>query len=265
MQTRILGLVGVRSALALLCVLSGGAALAQGGSAGAQDGGNAGSASVSKFADMKVSVDATGERLVVLIPKLLKSVGADFSIDADIKNALLSSHLTNVKLQTALDTLMRVSDIPVQYKFEKGLYHFSKRIDPLPEVPLPPKPQPPGESVLPPPPTTVQDDIDVHNVQTYDLLRVLNGLFGVPVAIDPGGDNGRLAGRRLDSGGSAVGQGSANSHGSTSSSSIGSGGIGGNSGSFGTSTNGSGSSSQNGSSGGILNIFGHPIRIGNGH
>ena len=263
MQTRILGLVGVRSALTLLCVMSGGVALAQ--ASGTQDGGAAGSSNTSKYADMKVSVDATGERLVVLIPKLFKSVGAEFSIDADVKNALLSSHLTNVKLQTVLDVLLRTSDIPVQYKVEKDVYHFSKRVDPLPEAP-PAKPQRPSEPVLPPPPTIVQDDVDVHNVQTYDLLRVLNGLFGVPVAIDPGGDNGRLNGHRLDSGGSsAVGQGSANSHGSTSSGSIGSGGIGGSSGSFGTSANGSGASSQSGSGGAILNIFGHPIRIGNGH
>ncbi|MCW3099579.1 MAG: hypothetical protein JWL77_5197 [Chthonomonadaceae bacterium] len=253
MQTRILGRIGTRSVLALLCVMSGGAALAQAGSAGMPGDGSAGSAGASKFAEMKVSVDASSERLVVVIPKLLKSVGADFIIDSDIKNAILSSHLTNVKLQTALDTLLRVSDIPVQYTFEKGAYHFSKRVEPVPETPLP-KPQPPGEPVLPPLPTTVEEVVDVHNVQTYDLLRVLNGLFGVPVAIDPGGDNGALDGHRTDSGGSStLGQGTDTGHGSVSSGSI----LGG--------RNGRGS--QNGSTGGgmVINAFGHLFRIGNGH
>jgi hypothetical protein len=253
MQTRILGLVGTRSALALLCVMSGGAALAQAGSAGMPGDGSAGSAGASKFAEMKVSVDASSERLVVVIPKLLKSVGAEFIIDSDIKNAVLSSHLTNVKLQTALDTLLRVSDIPVQYTFEKGIYHFSKRVDLPPETP-PTKPQPPGEPVLPPLPTTVEDVVDVHNVQTYDLLRVLNGLFGVPVAIDPGGDNGALDGHRIDSGGaSTLGQGTDTGHGSVSSGSI----FGGRGRSFQTGSTGSG--------GMVINAFGHLFRLGNGH
>ena len=189
MQTHNLRQVGCRSALALLWVLSGGAALAQAGTPGTSGDGGAESSGASKFSEMKVSVDTTGGRLIVVIPPIMKSVGADFTIDADVKNAIVASHLTNVKLQTALDSLLRVSDIPVQVKFEKGVYHFSKRVDPIPEV-LPVLPLNPGESVLPPPPTVAQSEVDVHNVQTYDLLRVLNGLFGVPIEIDPTQDTG---------------------------------------------------------------------------
>ena len=232
--------------MALLWVMSGGAALAQAGSAGMPGAGSgAGSSGASKFADMKVSVDATSERLVVVIPRLLKSVGAEFSIDTDVKNALLSSHVANVKLQTALDVLMRVSDIPVQYTVEKGVYHFSKGVAPLPEAP-PVTPQPPGESVLPPPPTTVQEDVDVHNVQTFDLLRVLNGLFGVPVTIDPNGDDGSRSGRAHSNGSGGLGQGSVTTGGNASSGSI-----------------GTGSGRQTGSGGTTLNLFGHYIRLGN--
>ena len=146
----------------------------------------------SKFAEMKVSIDADDGRLVVVVPKLMQSVNAEFTIDAEVKDALVSSHLSKVKLHTVLDVLMRVSSIPVQYTFEKGLYHFSKKVDLPPEAP-PPTPRLPDEPLLPPPPTTQTEDVDIHNVQTFDLLRVLNGLFGVPVSIEPSED--RAAGR----------------------------------------------------------------------
>ena len=242
MQTHRLGRVGTLSALALLLTMSGGAALAQGGSSGMPDGG-AGSSDASKCLDMKVSVDATGERLVVLIPKLLKDVGAEFSIDSDVKNAHLSSHLSNVKLQTVLDVLLRTSDIPVQYTLEKGVYHFTKRVEPLPEAP-PAKPQRPNEPLLPPPPTSVQEDVDVHNVQTFDLVRVLNGLFGIHATIDPYGDSGPP--RPHSGGNSGVGQGSISTGGGGSSRTIG-----GNNG------------HQNGSGGTVVNLFGHYIRFNN--
>ena len=181
--------VGSGSALAVLWVISGGAAAAQEGSAGAPDGGGKGSPAASKFAEMKVSIDVDRGRLVEVVPKLMKSVGAEFSIDADVKDALVSSHLTNVKLQTVLDVLLRVSTIPVQVTLEKGVYHFSKKPELPPEAP-PPTPRAPAEPLLPPLPTTAEDGIDVHNVQTFDLLRVLNGVFGIPVSIDPSGDTG---------------------------------------------------------------------------
>lgn len=249
MQTRILGLVGSTGAFALLGVISGGAALAQAGPTGMPGNGSAGSPEAFQFAERKVSIDTDGARLVVVIPKLLKSVGADFVIDSDVKDAIVSSHLTNVKLQTALDVLMRVSDIPVQYKFEKGAYRFSKRVE-LPAASASPQSLPPGEPVLPPLPTTLQEEIDIHNVQTFDLLRVLNGLFGIPVDIDPTGDDSGLSGHATASGSSgALGQGTFTSRGSASSGSI-----------------GGGHSSQNGSGGVIVNVFGHPIRLGNlGH
>jgi hypothetical protein len=247
MQTHRSGRIRTLSALALLLVMSGGSALAQAGSSGMPDGGG-GSSGASKFLEMKVSVDATGERLVVVIPKLLKSVGAEFSIDADVKNALLSSHLSNVKLQTVLDVLLRTSDIPVQYTLEKGVYHFSKRVEPPPEA-SPTKPLLPNEPILPPPPTIAQGDVDVHNVQTYDLLRVLNGLFGIPVAIDPTGD-GSASRPSQSSGYGSLGQGSISTGGSQSGNSIGT-------------RRGNQNGNQNGSGGAVMNIFGHYIRLNN--
>ncbi len=255
MQTHRLVSAGCRGTLALLWVMSGSAAIAQAGSSGMPPDGSAGSAGASKYLEMKVSIDATSERLVVVIPKLMKSVGAEFSIDSEINNAHLSSHLSNIKLQTALDVLLRTSDILVQYTLEKGVYHFSKRSEPLPEAPPPPKPTSPAESVLPLPPTTVQEDVDVHNVQTYDLLRVLNGLFGVPVSIDPssassGRDHGAPNYPNL-------GKGTDTGHGSVGSNSLG----GRRNSQFGG-QNGSGS----GSGGLIVNVFGHSVRLGNpGH
>lgn len=249
MQTRILGWIGTHSLLTLLCVVSGGAAKAHAGQAGMPGDGSAGSSGASKFAEMKVSVDTVGGRLIVVIPPIMKSIGADFTIDADVKNAIVASHLTNVKLQVALDSLLRVSDIPVQVKFEKGVYHFSKRVDPIPEV-LPQPPLNPGESVLPPPPTTVEGDVDVRNVQTYDLLRVLNGLFGVPIAIDPSRDPGNHAQGAPTYPG--LGQGTDTGHGNVSSN-----GIGGNrSIQYGNQSNRDGSN---------VTLFGHTFHFNNIH
>jgi hypothetical protein len=183
----------MRSAVTLLLALSGGAALAQGPPPGTSEGGSTTSSGASRFSEMKVSIDVERGRLVTVVPTLLKSIGAEYVIDAEVKNAVVSSHLTNVKLQTALDTLLRVSDIPVKYTFEKGAYHFSLKVEPPPK-PAPPAMPIPGESVLPPPPDIVEDVVDVHNVQTFDLVRVLHDLLGLPAGIDPtfgeGGSSG---------------------------------------------------------------------------
>lgn len=255
MQTQLLGRLGTRSALALLCVLSGSLALAQAPSTGApgsaaappDSGSSTAPSATSRFADMKVSLDLDNARLVVAIPELLKTVGAEYIIDADVKNALISSHLTNVKLHTALDVLMHVSSLPVQYTFEKGVYHFSKRVEPPPAAQVPVL-HPPGESVLPPPPTSVEDTVDVHEVQTFDLLRVLNGLFGTPVSIGDPGANGTLSGSS-----------SASNHG-VSGSGVRAGG-----GSSALSTQGSaaaGQTSQSSASGPTITLFGHRIQLG---
>lgn len=186
MQTHIRKRIGCRSALALLLALAGNGAVAQ-TPAGMPPGDDPNVASFAKFSDTKVNIDAENKRLIEVLPDLMKSAGADFTIDADVKNARISSHLTNIRLQTALDTLMRVSDIPVQYTFEKGLYHFAKKRETAPEPPRIPPPADllPEEPLLPGPPTVQQDEVDVHNVQTYDLLRVLNGIFNVPIQIIP--------------------------------------------------------------------------------
>jgi hypothetical protein len=255
MQTRFTGRIGVRSALALACMSFGGAASAQAPPTGTSvgnaappksDSGGAPSGT-SQFADRKVSIDLDNARLVVAVPQLLKSVGAEYIIDADVKNAIISSHLTNVKLHTALDVLMRVSSLPVQYTFEKGVYHFSKKVEPPPETPSP-LPYTPGEAVLPPPPTSLDETIDVHEVQTFDLLRVLNGVFGTQGTIGDPGANGSLSGYS-----------GASQHG-VSGKGITAGGIGS---VFGTQASGNnGQNSQSGAIGPTITLFGHRIQFG---
>lgn len=264
MRTHRLKRIGIGSALAVLWVAAGGAALGQtpaGGGAG--DGGSDTSSNISKYADMKVTIDAENKRLVEVIPPLMKSVGAEFTIDADVKNTIVSSHLSNVKLQTVLDVLLRSGDIPVQVTFEKGLYHFAKKVETAPEPPrvpsTPARPLLPEDSVLPPPPPGDQKDVDVHNVQTYDLLRVLNGLFNIPIGVDPSDpDESDHRGARNgygNVGGSYSGFTNSSSHGitgrgitNTSSSGL-----------LGTTGNGS-SQQRNGS--GTITVFGHPIHFG---
>jgi hypothetical protein len=246
MQTRVLGLIGSRSALALLWVASGSVALAQAGPTGTSGSGSTDAVKASKFAEMKVTIDTDRGRLVEVVPPLLKSVGADYVIDAEVKNAVVSSHLTNVKLQTVLDALLRGSSIPVQVTFEKGTYRFSKKTE---KVEAPPESHPPivhipGESVLPPPPTTQDDEIDIHNVQTFDLLRVLNGLSSGSASPSAFNGNGSISGYSASSGSGISANGLRTGGGSAI--------LGG---------SGSGNSSQNAGGGLILHIFGHPVRI----
>lgn len=256
MQTRLPGRIGTRSALALVCVLSGAIASAQappagtsGGTVPPPDTGNSTAPSgTSRFAEMKVSIDLDNTRLVVALPQLLKTVGAEFIIDADVKNALISSHLTGVKLHTALDSLLRVSDIPVQYTFEKGVYHFSKRLEPPPQAPSAPFCTLPARPCCRRPPTSVDDTIDVHEVQTFDLLRVLNGVFGTPVSIGDSGTNGSLSGYSSASHVGITGRG------------ITSGGV---TSVLGTQGNGAnGQNSQSSAIGPTITLFGHRIQFG---
>lgn len=243
MQTRVLKLAGSSGALALLWALSGSAASAQAPPAGTLSGGSASSSGASQFAEMKVSIDTDGGRLVEVVPQLLKSVGAEYIIDAEVKNALITSHLANVKLQTALDVLVRVSTIPVQVSFEKGVYRFSKKAETV-EAPPETTPMPslrPGDSVLPPPPEVLEGEVDIHNVQTFDLLRVLNGLSGGSASLGAYDSVGSLSGYSSYSGSGTSPSGYRSGGGSSI-------------------LGGSGSSSQNGGGGLILNIIGHQGR-----
>jgi hypothetical protein len=128
-------------------------------------------ASGSNIGDKQVMVDADNQRLVDVLPALMKQVGADYSLDADIQQVTVSLHLPNAKFQAALDTLMKVATQPVTYKIEDGLYHFMRREDAPASSPSGPSSTPsgPGRSG---PPYRGDDQI---GVALSDLVQYLSG------------------------------------------------------------------------------------------
>src|SRR5580700_9161349 len=89
-----------------------------------QSGGN-----TTPIADKIVTVDVENARLADVLPDLMKSVGADYSLDGSIKSAHVTVHIAQAKLKPTLDTMMKVCDMAATYRVENGLYHFMALAD----------------------------------------------------------------------------------------------------------------------------------------
>jgi hypothetical protein len=118
-----------------------------------------------------VSVDSENSRLSDVLPDLMKTVGADYSLDSTIKNARVTIHITSAKFKPTLDTLMRVCDIPVTYRVEKGLYHFMALADAPPEPHAAPTPR----SEAPSRPGPRYNGGDPLAVAVSELMQFLTG------------------------------------------------------------------------------------------
>ncbi|HLK56177.1 MAG TPA: hypothetical protein VKU00_06420, partial [Chthonomonadaceae bacterium] len=136
-----------------------------------------------------VSVDADNTLLSDALAQIMKSAGADFVVDNALKKATVSVHLTNVRFQAALDTLVKVSSEPVSYKIEDGVYRFIPRVDP-PEAP----PTPPAG------PSRPSYKIGKIVVQNSDAQELVDFLTGASSGLDSGPDslsmNGNITGSR---------------------------------------------------------------------
>ncbi len=102
---------------------------ATGRQTGQGDGTGRSGSNTTAIDDRPVTVDADHSRLADILPDLMKSVGADFSVDNSIKNAHVTIHVTQAKFKPTLDTMMKVCDEGVTYVVEKGLYHFMALAD----------------------------------------------------------------------------------------------------------------------------------------
>lgn len=87
------------------------------------------------LADKRVTLKVEEVSLTAAIKMLMKSVGADFMIDPALRDAYVTANLTNIRLGVALDTLMKVSSIPAEYRVEDGVYIFEPRKAPPPPAP----------------------------------------------------------------------------------------------------------------------------------
>ncbi len=234
----------VQGILALALTAYSGAAFAQNPPAGMPSGNGSANSAISsgseKFDDKKVSVDADGAKLVDVLPKLLKSVGAEFIIAPEVKNALLSGHLTNVKFKSALDLLLRVSTIPVEVTYTEGMFRFSKKVE-LPAADTTPS----SESALPLPPKQGEAIVDVRKAGTENIIRALTGQDPSILPPNPSGYS----------------SGSVTSHSSYSSFGFSPNGV--RLGSASSQMNSQGGNGSQSSGGGSITIFGHTFRLGN--
>jgi hypothetical protein len=135
-----------------------------------------------------VTVDAENERLADVLPDLMKSVGADYSLDGGIKNARVTIHITKAKFKPTLDAMMKVCDLAVTYRVETGLYHFMA----LADAPAAPRAQASGRSEAPTRPGPRYNGGDVVSVALSELFQFLSGCEPAFSGRSPFPNNGSL-------------------------------------------------------------------------
>jgi hypothetical protein len=160
-----------------------------------------------KLADKKVTLRVEETSLSAALKVLMKSAGADFSVDPALKEARVTVSLTNVRLQVALDTLMKVSTLPASYRVsESGIYLFEPRKDPPPSENLPP---PPAEKTKPAPPQVRYETIHLQNADPSYIAWLLGGQPFQVMGQNYGAFGGDFSGSKTFSNGPFGGSGSA--------------------------------------------------------
>jgi hypothetical protein len=118
----------------------------------------------------------------------MKSVGADFSLDSGIKNAHVTIHIASAKFKPTLDTMMKVCDLAVTYRVEKGLYHFMA----LADAPALPRAPASGRSEAPARPGPRYNGGDPLAVAVSELFQFLSGSEPALSGKGPYPNNGSL-------------------------------------------------------------------------
>jgi hypothetical protein len=122
-------------------------------------------------ADKLVSLDVEETSLLSAIKLLMKSAQADYTIDNALRGAIVTAHLTNMRLRAALDTLLKASSLPAAYRYEDGIYNFIPRVETL-ETTLPAEPGPEAPAETSEPHLAI---IKVNFVDPALIARLLGG------------------------------------------------------------------------------------------
>lgn len=80
-----------------------------------------------------VSVDAEDATLTSVLTTLMKSAGANYTLDNSLRAVSITAHLHNLRLDITLDILLRSSTPAAIYRVEEGVYRFLLK----PETPAP--------------------------------------------------------------------------------------------------------------------------------
>lgn len=172
----------------------------------------ASTAPASPLDDKRVSLNVEDVTLSTAIRTLMTGLGADFTIDDALEGARVTAHLTNLRLKVVLATLSKASTLPITYKFEKGIYRFSPKVEP---PPTPPQPAPKK-----PAPDPVQDKIKVDAAKARRIAEILSGNLGDPNAVLRGNRSNSDLDRHGETSSSGIINGTLFSGGGSSSSSL---------------------------------------------
>lgn len=82
-----------------------------------------------------ISVDAENATLASVITTLMQNVGANYTLDNSLRAVRVTAHLHNVRLDIALNILLRNSTPPMTYRYENSVYSFLPKVEPTaPEI-----------------------------------------------------------------------------------------------------------------------------------
>ncbi len=100
----------------------------------AQEGAGASNSPASPMAKA-VTVDAENATLASVITTLMQSVGANYTLDNSLRTIRVTAHLHNIRLDIALNVLLRNANPPITYKYEDSVYSFFPKVEPpAPEI-----------------------------------------------------------------------------------------------------------------------------------
>ncbi len=121
-------LTGALAAAAVLGLWTGSALSARAQDSGS--GANGAAGAQGNVADKRVSIDAEDATLASVITTLMRSVGANYTLDDSLRQIRVTAHLHDLPLQTTLDVLLRSVAPPTTYHVENGIYRFGPRVEP---------------------------------------------------------------------------------------------------------------------------------------
>ena len=82
-----------------------------------------------------VSIDAEDATLASVITTLMQSVGANYTLDNSLRTIRVTAHLHNIRLDIALNILLRSANPPITYRYENSVYSFLPKVEPTaPEI-----------------------------------------------------------------------------------------------------------------------------------
>lgn len=79
--------------------------------------------------EKRVTISVDSARLNRALKMVMTAADADYTIDERLREGVVTAHLKNVTLQTALETILKAASVPATYRFEDNIFGFVLRED----------------------------------------------------------------------------------------------------------------------------------------